>query len=442
MFSRRTTHFPSEVAANGLGKNPMDPLFPDFWMTQTNFYIDITARATLAGYPDYRARYTIQIRAIPVTEWAVFNPGQHRESVQLTRDATDTDHQAVYAYVGSLYSGGFTAAGGATALLTDASTADSNERLWRITGGGVAKYPNSASQAVLTFNGDYPNSEPDWGSYELWGSLHDSADTALSSDAEDQYDTFLRTMGWSPDWTSPSYQPMLISQGNPLYDPDPQLAGNWVAVLDLAGYLAERPALSCYAIQTPYSGALPIPTIVVTNAEVLAAAGVPLNLTFPPTVRVFFTGGVNTNLARLKIEGNIGFVPQDANILAITNYAGNQRIVAPAIFATNAFRLVTRSDVTLDPTNQVFVEHQRYALLQQQLYQWASNIQASVLSDPLSPLYTPNAADVNYFLDYLAISNLNSTVKPLVSFLTDNATNLTQNIYTNVLSRYNYAGFY
>jgi hypothetical protein len=431
-----------EVAANGLSKNPMDPLFPDFWMDQTNFYIDITARATLAGYPDYCARYTVQIRAIPVTEWAVFNPGQHRESVQLTRDATDTDHQAVYAYVGSLYSGGFTAVGGATASLTVASTADANERLWRITGGGVAKYSNWASQAVLTFNGDYPDSDPDWGSYELWGSLHDSTDTALSSDAEDQYENFLRTMGWSPDWTSPSYQPMPISPGNPLYDPDPQLAGSWVAVLDLAGYLAERPALSCYAIQAPYSGALPIPTIVVTNAEVLAAAGAPLNLTFPPTVRVFFTGGVNTNLARLKVEGNIGFVPLDANILAITNYAGNQRIVAPAIFATNEVRLVTRSDVTLDPTNQVFVEHQRYALLQQQLYQWASNIQASVLSDPLSPLYAPNAADENYFLDYLAISNLNSTVKPLVSFLTDNATNLTQNIYTNVLSRYNYAGFY
>jgi len=41
-----------DVAANGLSKNPMDPLFPDFWMDQTNFYIDITARATLAGYPD------------------------------------------------------------------------------------------------------------------------------------------------------------------------------------------------------------------------------------------------------------------------------------------------------------------------------------------------------------------------------------------------------
>jgi hypothetical protein len=176
-----------DVAANRLSKNPMDPLFPDFWMDQTNFYIDITARATLAGYPDYCARYTVQIRAIPVTEWAVFNPGQHRESVQLTRDATDTDHQAVYAYVGSLYSGGFTAAGGATASLTVASTADANERLWRITGGGVAKYSNWASQAVLTFNGDYPNSDPDWGSYELWGSLHDSTDTALSSDAEDQY---------------------------------------------------------------------------------------------------------------------------------------------------------------------------------------------------------------------------------------------------------------
>jgi len=328
------------------------------------------------------------------------------------------------------------------ATLTDASTADANQRLWRITGGGVAKYPNSASQAALTFNGNYPDSEPNWSSYEVWGSLHDSTDTALNSNAEEQYDNFLRTLTGAPDWTTPSYLPVQISPNNPLYDPDPQLAGNYVAVLDLAGYLAERPALNCYAIQIPYSGALPIPTIVVTNAEVLAGAGMPLNVTFPPTVRVFFTGAVNTNLARLKVEGNLGFVPQDANVLAITNYTGNQRIPAPAIFATNEFRLVTRSDVTLDATNRVFVEHQRYAGLHQQLYQWASNIQASVLSDPLSPLYVPNAADQNYFLDYLALSNLNSTVKPQVSFLADSATNLTQNIYTNVLSRYNYAGFY
>ena len=437
-----TTISTRAVGENSLNKNPLDPLYPDFWMDRTNFYIDITARATQSGYPDYRARYTVQIRAIPVTEWAVFNPGQQRETIQLMRDATDTDHQGVYAYVGTLYSGGFAAAAGSAVSVSDASAADPNQRLWRITGGGIAKYPNSALQAALTFIGDYPGSEPSWGTYEAWGSLHDSADMAINSGTEEQYNGFLRTMDWSPDWTTPSYQPVPIAQNNPLYDPDPQLAGNYVAALDLAGYLAERPARSCYAIQTPYWGSLPIPTIVVTNAEVLTGGGVPLNLTFPPAVRVFFAGAVNTNLARLKVEGNIGFAPQDANVLAITNYTGNQRTFAPAIFVTNEFRLVTRSDVTLDATNQVFVEHQRYAWLHQQLYQWASNIQASVLSNPLSPLYLPNAADENFFLDYLVISNLNSTVRPQVSFLTDSATNLTQNIYTNVLSRYNYAGFY
>ena len=109
-------------------------------------------------------------------------------------------------------------------------------------GRGRCQYSNSASQAALTFNGDYPDAEPDWSSYEVWGSLHDSTDTALNSSAEDQYANFLRTMDWSPDWTTPSYRPVQISQNNPLYDPDPQLAGNLVAVLDLAGYLAERPA--------------------------------------------------------------------------------------------------------------------------------------------------------------------------------------------------------
>src|SRR5207249_19743 len=47
-----------------------------------------------------------------------------------------------------------------------------------------------------------------------------------------------------------------------------------------------------------------------------------------------------------------------------------------------------------------------------------------------------------YFLDYLVISNLNSTVKPQVSILTDTTTNRVENIYTNVISRYNYAGVY
>ncbi len=65
-----------------------------------------------------------------------------------------------------------------------------------------------------------------------------------------------------------------------------------------------------------------------------------------------------------------------------------------------------------------------------------------MLSDPTSPLYVQSAADENYFLDYLAISNLNSTVKPQVSVLTDTATNRIEILYTNVISRYNYAGVY
>ncbi len=430
-----------ELAAAGLSKNTLDPLYPDFWMGQTNFAIDITARARKQGYPDFRARYSFRIRAVPVTEWALFNPGRNRETVQLTRDISDGSHQAVHAYVGLVYSGGFSSTG-APAAVTDASVSDSNRRLWRTGGsaGGIAKFPNAASEGALSFKGDFPDYEPQWGSYELWGSLRDASDSVVNSEIAGQYDNFLRTQDWSPDWVTPSFQPVQISHNNPLFDPSSQLAGDYVAVLNLAGYLSERSARSLYAIPIPYLGGLPIPTIVVTNAEVLAGTGVPLNLTFPPSVRVFFTGDVNTNFARLKVEGNIGFVPKNTDVLAISNFA--QRIFAPATFATNEFRVVTRADVTLDATNQVFVEHQRYALLHQQLYQWASNIQARVLSDPASPLYLPSAADENYFLDYLAISNLNSTVKPQVSLLIDTATNRIENIYTNVISRYNYAGLY
>jgi len=429
------------LAAAGFSKNTLDPLYPDFWMGQTNFSIDITARARRQGYPDFRARYSFRIRAVPVTEWAVFNPGRHREMVQLARDVSDTGHQAVHAYVGVVYSGGFSSAG-TPASVTDASVSDPNRRVWRTSGsaGGVAKFPNAASEGALSFKGDYPDYEPQWGSYELWGGLRDSTDSVVNNEVAQQYDDFLRTQDWSPDWATPSYRPVQISPNNPLYDPSDQHAGDYVAVLNLAGYLSERAARSFYAIATPNLGGLPIPTIVVTNAEVVGGTGVPLNLTFPPSVRVFFTGDVNTNLAKLKVEGNIGFVPKNADVLAITNFA--QRIIAPAIFATNESRLLSRADITLDSTNQFFVEHQRYALLHQQLYQWASNVQATVLSDPASPLYVERAADENYFLDYLAVSNLNSTVKPQVSMLTDTATNRIENIYTNVVSRYNYAGVY
>ena len=429
------------LAAAGLSKNTLDPLYPDFWMGQTNFSIDITARARRQGYPDFRARYGFRIRAVPVTEWAVFNPGRHREAVQLARDVSDTGHQRVHAYVGVVYSGGFSS-GGTPASVTDASVSAANRRLWRTSGsaGGVAKFPNAASQGALSFKGDYPDYEPQWGSYELWGGLRDSSDSVVNNEVAGQYDDFLRTQDWSPDWVTPSFQPLQISRNNPLYDPNGQHAGDYVAVLNLADYLSERSARSLYAIPTPYLGGLPIPTIVVTNAEIVAGTGVPLNLTFPPSVRVFFTGDVNTNLARLKVEGNIGFVPKNTDVLAISNFA--QRIIAPAIFATNEFRLLSRADVTLDATNQFFVEHQRYALLHQQLYQWASNIQARVLSDTASPLYVQSAADENYFLDYLAISNLNSTVKLQVSVLTDTATNRIETLYTNVISRYNYVGVY
>lgn len=430
-----------ELAATGLSKNTLDPLYPDFSMGQTNFAVEITARARRQGYADFRARYNFRIRGVPVTEWAVFNPGRHRGNVQLSRDVSDTGHQAVHAYVGMTYSGGFSSAG-VPASVTDASLSDANRRLWRTSGseGGVAKFPNAASEGTLSFKGDFPDYEPQWGSYEVWGSLRDASDLVVNNEVAARYDDFLRTQDWSPDWVTPSYQPFQISHNNPLYDPSSQIAGDYVAVLNLAGYLSERSARSLYAIPTPYVGGLPISTIVVTNAEVLAGTGVPLNLTFPPSVRIFFTGDVNMNLARLKVEGNIGFVPKNTDVLAISNFA--PRILAPAIFTTNEFRLVSRADVTLDATNQVFVEHQRYALLHQQLYQWASNIQARVLSDPASPLYLPSAADENYFLDYLAISNLNSTVKPQVSILTDTATNRIENTYTNVISRYNYAGIY
>ncbi len=431
------------LAAAGLSKNTLDPLYPDFWMGQTNYSIDITARARRPGYPDFRARYNFRVRAVPVTEWAVFNPGRHRENVQLTRDVSDSGHQAVHAFLGVRYSGGFSSAGEPLSLI-DASTSAPNRRLWRtsgqIVGRGVAKHPNAASQGALAFKGDYPDYEPQWGIYELWGSLRDPDGSTVNNEVAAQYDDFLRTQDWSPDWISPSYQPLQISRNNPLFDAGSEVAGDYVAVLNLAGYLSERSARSLHAIPTPYLGGLPIPTIVVTNAEVLAGTGVPLNLTFPPSVRVFFTGDVNTNLARLKVEGNVGFVPKNTDVLAISNFA--QRIIAPAIFTTNESRVVTRADITLDATNQFFVEHQRYALLHQDLYQWASNIQARVLSDPASPLHLPSAADENYFLDYLAISNLNSTVKPRVSILADTATNRVESIYTNVIRRYNYAGVY
>jgi hypothetical protein len=428
------------LETGGFRKSTMDPLYPDLWMSQTNFSVMLTARGQKAGYSDFCARYDFRIRAVPVTEWTVFNPGRQRDQVSLTRDSSDTGHAELHTYIGIPYSGSFSST--EPALINDASTSPPNYRLWRHVsdGQGVAKFPNAATMGALTFKGEYPDYEPDWSTYELWGSLRDPADMAVSSEVAARYIDFLQTQDWSLDWVSPGYQPSSISPNNPLFDPNPQCAGDHVAVLNLGEYLADRPGHTLYAIAIPYFNALPIPTIVVTNAEWLGASGAPVNLTFPPSVRVFFASDVNTNLCKLKVEGNIGFIPKNVDVLAISNFV--PRILAPAIFATNELRLVTRTDITLDATNECFMEHQQYALLHRQLYQWASNIQAKVLSDPISPLYLPTAAEENYFLDFMVLSNLNNTVKPQISILTDAATNRIENIFTNILSRYNYAGLY
>lgn len=432
------TIFAREMARSSATKNPVDPLYPDFEMNRTNLFVDITARSFRPGYPDFKARYTFQIRAIPVTEWTVFNPGQHRENVILTKDASDSEHAAAYAYAGTILSGGFTASG-TPAQSIEASATDPNHRLWRST--GVAKYQNAASLGVLSFHGDYPASEPDWGSYETWGEMHSSTDGAVNDAILTTYSTILNGITTAkPIGTTPNYSVTQISVNNPLFEPNGQ---DKVAMLNLADYLAESTSINGnYVIPPPDTSGLPIHTIVVTNASALGTPSDTINLTFPPSVRVFFADDVNTNRARLKVEGNIGFIPTGVNVIQITNYTGNQRMAAPVVYSTNEFRLVTREDVTLDTTNESFVAHQRYMQMHQQLYRWATNIQARLLSDPASPLFVANADQENFFLDFLSISNLNSTVKPLISQISDVSTNQTRNIYTNVLNRYNYAGFY
>ena len=146
----------------------------------------------------------------------------------------------------------------------------------------------------------------------------------------------------------------------------------------------------------PATNGVPINTIVVTNAGYVASPS--LNVSFPPNINVLFADNVNTNLAQLRVEGNIGFIPiGDTNITAVTNSNPTGRSLNT--LNSNAMALtVLRPTILVDVTNQVFVYTTNYLALESQLYAWATNIQVQLLSNPAGDWYMTNAGLVNYLI--------------------------------------------
>lgn len=421
--------------------NPHDPLFPDLAMNRDSLRISIMARALQPGYPSFRADYTFRVRTVPVSEWAYFNPGEHRGIVTVDKDPTDSEHQYAHAYVGTCATnlGQLNSPGGVGHII-EARTTTSNDRLWRTVwngAAGTAKFQNAASAGFTAFHGNPPAgalTDQAWADLKAWGASRTEARDDFDMGLLDQYQAQVHQVAPPAFGSTPAYQMATVSPQNPLRETN-------VAVLDLAGYLSVHPNNNgnCL-IPLPGVPGNCLQTIVVTNAEVLGNPGEPINITFPPTLKTYFAGAVNTNQARLKVEGNIGLISPAIDVLSITNFSGGQRLVHTP-YATNELRLTTREAVTLDSVSKTsFVTHREYHELYQELAAWAQGVQRDLLSNPSSPYYVPNIADYNYLLDYLSVYFLNESVAPIISELTDAATNQTELVYTNLTTIYNYAG--
>ena len=84
----------------------LDPLFSDVRMNTQQFRVQINANTQNPAYSNYIGTYTFQVRAVPIGDFGVFNPGAQPETITLGNhgDITDgTTHQTnAWAYIGNL----------------------------------------------------------------------------------------------------------------------------------------------------------------------------------------------------------------------------------------------------------------------------------------------------------------------------------------------------
>ena len=375
-------------------KNASDPLFPDFQMNKMDFQVKVTATSLNTNkYPSFTGTYTLQIRAVPETEWAYFDPGVlDGPNIALSLDSSinrTTDQSQVHAYVGQIQDGSLTGVGAWPGKI-EAFNSPLNSRFWRnyqpnapnFSSGGNSKWANSSSVGISTFAGtamystsaSKPASDTE---LETWGTSYivGISNNIAIPDTLDQYGGAIAntlgnyTLNAIPELKGTTVGPTVNQYGqsyfnlvsvpadNPFYEVSGETGQ--VAVMDLHAFLVAQKQQVGYVpggvIVVPTPNISQAQSIWVTNCSDVGSPNEEVNITFPPTVRVFFGDDVNTahplSPTRLKVEGNLGFTPAytNLNILEITNYTGNPRLVSQ-VTAVNEFETLQRSDLPIDFT--------------------------------------------------------------------------------------------
>lgn len=489
-------------------KNAADPLFPDFRMNKMDFQVQVVATSLNTNkYPSFTGTYTLQIRAIPETEWAYFDPGSLAgPSVTLSLDNTinrTTDQNQVHAYIGQIQDGTINAYGAPLAQI-EAFNSPINSRFWRgyqpstpnFSYGGNSKWANSSSVGLSTFAGTAlydntanitpPSSDA---ALEVWGTSYviGQSNNVATEDTLDQYSGAINnsvgnytanaipalrgtTVGPIVNQYGQNYYNLItIPPGNPFYD----LSGGsgQVAVMDLHAFLVAQKSQVGYipggSIIVPTPNLAQAQAIWVTNCSDVGAPNEEVNITFPPSIRVFFGDDVNTahpgTPTRLKVEGNLGFTPAftNINILEITNYTGNPRIQS-SVTSVDTFETLQRSDLPIDFANDPnLATGVRYdpgltagdpasVALFQKLKAWANTQKATLLnqipnsSGEIWDMYVfPQVEGLNQYYDTSALNpgqDMPGTVVPIPIVTTDVATNMPTGISTNLITQFNYIG--
>jgi hypothetical protein len=434
----------------------LDPLFSDVRMNTQQFRVQINANTQNPAYSNYIGTYTFQVRAVPIADFGVFNPGAQPETITLGNhgDITDgTTHQTnAWAYIGNLQGAFLQSPGsyGPLNIINAIQTAGNpNTRLYRQL-ADVAKWVNGPSSGFGTFLGRYDNLTESYASLNdactTYGMMYDTGQ-GIAGEA-DTIDTFLSIA--QSILGSPPPQPYQITQvtsGNPLYSTDNQ---GYVATMDFGAVNSCTPALTGpvdrivllgMPAATNVNGTnISINTIVVTNAGYIASPS--LDVSFPPNINVFFADNVNTNASQLRVEGNIGFIPlADTNITSATNSNPAGRSLNSVYTNSTAPFTIIRPAILVDVTNQIFIYTTNYLALESQLLTWATNIQVQLLSNPAGDWYITNAGLVNYLIPQIRLYRLNESCAPIVAFQSDWATNVLVGLHTNTFNEYSFGGY-
>ena len=501
---------PYAIELNPLKFHTVDPLFPDLRMNTQDVIVSNIVTSTKAGTSNYISAYTFQVRAMPVSDFALFNPGVQTEQIGIANnpyglisDGSNTQ-TTVPIYIGRTSVGTNAPFLGSALHILNASSNGIATRLFRssVLNGtnyinqGSPKWDNAAARGFSAFRGQFANFTQS-GFYSAastfldYGSLSSSSSQSPNNlvDPIYKYRETESGIGGSSDFYN-GYNYTLLTTGSPLYN---AASGGYVATLDLGAAMGQSGPFSTLQLgakertlllDVPQTNSIIVSTIVVTNSETIPFG---MNITFPPSVLVLIADHVNTNMARLRMQGNIGFLPVGSDILSITNSTSSSRTTPGPYIVSQSFTIsqtnipaiiqtgtnVPSQFLANVPAADLYEDLKTWAQAQQQAllsrsdvsslpaqppHPWASaatlaNIDYLPVSVGPNPYYTPQASLVNYFEDFLAVFpianiseavyrgiNLPSTSFPLDSSYSLTATNLIEVTHTNYLSQYGFGG--